>query len=117
MSRNIGQVKWFDSKSGYGFITSDNVDIFVHHSSIRLPDNVFRYLVQGEYVEFDIHTNVNDKYENQAHDVSGLNGGKLMCEIRAEEKNRRNSYKKSKQDSVPPKEMKKSLAYLFRRSS
>lgn len=31
---NNGVVKWFDSKKGYGFITSEDKDIFVHYSGI-----------------------------------------------------------------------------------
>jgi len=107
MSRVIGQVKWFNSKTGYGFITVDGDDIFVHHSSIRLPDDVYRYLVQGEYVELDIHTNETGDHKYQAHDVYGLNGGKLMCEIRSEEKKRRTLYKKSKQESETPRKQSK----------
>ena len=44
----------------YGFITFMNndkfvgSDIFVHHSSIVSKENLYKYLVQGEYVEFKI---------------------------------------------------------------
>lgn len=48
-----GIVKWFDSKKGYGFITTqDGKDVFVHYSAI--PGDGFRKLEQGEKVEFDL---------------------------------------------------------------
>ena len=48
-----GKVKWFNESKGFGFITSDdNVDIFVHHSSIE--GNGFKTLAEGESVTFDI---------------------------------------------------------------
>lgn len=50
-TREIGTVKWFDSKKGYGFITrSTGKDIFVHHSAIMAEG--YRNLVEGERVEF-----------------------------------------------------------------
>ncbi len=49
--REIGTVKWFDSKKGFGFITRETgKDIFVHHSAI-VADG-FRDLAEGEKVEF-----------------------------------------------------------------
>lgn len=52
-----GKVKWFKSDKGYGFIESKehNSDIFVHHSNILMDG--FRYLEQGNKVEFDIERN------------------------------------------------------------
>ncbi len=48
-----GKVKWFNESKGFGFITSDdNVDIFVHHSSIE--GNGFKTLAEGESVTFDV---------------------------------------------------------------
>ena len=55
-----GRVKWFNNKAGYGFITindcntNEERDIFVHHSEIRVEQSQYKYLVQGEYVEFDL---------------------------------------------------------------
>jgi CspA family cold shock protein len=86
-ARVTGRVKWFNNKAGYGFITlvdGDNreTDVFVHHSSISLKDQ-YRYLVQGEYVEFSlIPTNEGSSHKYQAGDVKGINGGMLMCETR-----------------------------------
>lgn len=48
-----GQVKWFDSKKGYGFITGENgKEIFVHFSGI-LTDG-FKSLNEGQNVEFEV---------------------------------------------------------------
>ena len=86
-SRMIGQVKWFNNKAGYGFITvSDGKyvgkDIFAHYSTIRVGDTQYRYLVQGEYVEFQLSISTNTAHEFQATHISGIKGGLLMCETR-----------------------------------
>ena len=48
-----GQVKWFDQKKGYGFITrEDGDDLFVHYSAIN--GDGFRTLDEGDEVEFEI---------------------------------------------------------------
>ncbi len=48
-----GKVKWFNESKGFGFITSeDNVDVFVHYSSIE--GNGFKTLVEGDNVSFEI---------------------------------------------------------------
>lgn len=87
--RSLGQVKWFNNKAGYGFITMNDSadenagkDIFVHYSSIRVTNSQYKYLTQGEYVEFSLEKSSSEKHELQANDVSGLKGGKLMCEVR-----------------------------------
>lgn len=48
-----GQVKWFDQKKGYGFITrEDGDDIFVHYSAI--DSQGFKTLNEGDEVEFEV---------------------------------------------------------------
>lgn len=89
VSKTAGRVKWFNNKSGYGFITvsageHEGDDIFVHHSSISVDKEQYRYLVQGEYVEFVLKEMVDSDHKWQASDVSGISGGKLMCETRLE---------------------------------
>ena len=50
-TKEVGIVKWFDTKKGYGFITRESgKDVFVHHSAI-IADG-FRNLTEGEEVEF-----------------------------------------------------------------
>ena len=100
-----GRVKWFNNKAGYGFITvtdtdqdKNGSDIFVHHSSIGVLNQQYKYLVQGEYVNFNLVKTENDKHEYQAADVSGINGGKLMCETRRDFKIARSSYKDNEKD-------------------
>ena len=93
----IGRVKWFNNKAGYGFITVTDgeragMDVFVHHSSISV-DNQYKYLVQGEYVEFCIVKSSTDKHEFQSTNISGINGGRLMCETRKQMLSERKSRK------------------------
>ena len=89
-----GRVKWFNNKAGYGFITvidgpdvGDKVgmDIFAHHSAICVHEEQYKYLVQGEYIEFTL-SSVESKqdYQWQASDIKGMKGGKLLCETRNE---------------------------------
>jgi cold shock CspA family protein len=85
--RYVGQVKWFNNKAGYGFITMTNEenkesDIFTHYSTVQVGDSQYKYLVQGEYVEFELIDSTNDKHQYQASNVTGIKGGKLMCETR-----------------------------------
>lgn len=85
--RHVGQVKWFNSKAGYGFITMKNesnedVDIFTHYSTVKVVDSQYKYLVQGEYVEFELTESTNENHKYQATNVTGIQNGKLMCETR-----------------------------------
>jgi len=96
--RVIGRVKWFNNKAGYGFITvtdgsRSGSDVFIHHSAINVESQQYKYLVQGEYVNFDVvHTN-SGTHEWQASNVSGVNSGKLMCETRREYKIARTNFR------------------------
>lgn len=83
----IGRVKWFNNKSGFGFITAcdgdlKDKDIFVHWSAVKVENSQYKYLVQGEYVEFDIVKSEKGEHEHNAVNVSGVKGGNLMCETR-----------------------------------
>jgi CspA family cold shock protein len=86
-TRITGRVKWFNSKAGYGFITACegelvDKDIFVHYSSIKSDASHYKYLTQGEYVDFSLTKPSNEKHEFHAVDVSGVKGGPILCETR-----------------------------------
>ena len=98
--RFTGRVKWFNNKAGYGFITVTDgskagSDIFVHHSSIKIDTEQYKYLVQGEYVDFNLTEVTSSSHEYQAGDVSGIKGGKLMCETRNELRSTRTQHRES----------------------
>jgi cold shock CspA family protein len=86
--RRTGIVKWFDSRGGFGFITilkgdeNEGKDIFVHYSTLATVSSQYKYLVLGEYVEFELTKAENEKYEYFAKNVTGIRGGNLMCESR-----------------------------------
>ena len=89
-NKMFGKVKWFNNKAGYGFITmkeeesTSGTDIFVHHSSLTCDSDQYRYLVQGEYVEFvvDKLESGENSHENQAKHITGILANDLMCETR-----------------------------------
>ena len=51
MQKLIGKVKWFSDAKGWGFITKDGVDYFVHHSRIEMDG--FRKLLENQTVQFE----------------------------------------------------------------
>ena len=93
-NKMAGCVKWFNMKTGFGFLTvvqsvrgsdlSVGSEIFVHHSNVKVAEEQYRFLVQGEYVEFDVSNVANGQHSCQAVNVTGMFGGKLMCETRNE---------------------------------
>jgi len=107
--RFTGRVKWFNNKAGYGFITASDgdksgADIFIHHSSIRVDAEQYKYLVLGEYVEFGLSSVSTSEHEFQASDVTGIKGGKLMCETRHDMVAARPGYKAPAQTREPTQE-------------
>ena len=89
LAKCTGRVKWFNSKTGYGFITITGgdeslaqKDVFVHHSAINTGSKLYKYLVQGEYVCVDVGKTSGGQHEYQIMTVSGIDGGMLMCETR-----------------------------------
>lgn len=88
-----GQVKWFNTKTGFGFITVksegeyQSQDIFVHHSDLSVDGDQYRYLVMGEYVEFTLKS-TDDEHKVKATGVQGVLGGPLMCRVRFENSQR-----------------------------
>ena len=85
--RTTGRVKWFNNKAGYGFITATTgaqagTDVFAHHSGLAVASQQYRYLVQGEYVEFQMNSVEGGAHRFQAADITGIGRGMLMCETR-----------------------------------
>lgn len=87
VARLTGKVKWFNNKAGFGFVTAcdgelRDKDVFVHYSSINVPSEQYKYLVQGEYVDFELSKPEKGEHEYHAVAISGVKGGSLMCETR-----------------------------------
>ena len=77
----LGQVKWFDNKLGYGFVTvltndHKDKDIFVHQTNIFPLETEYRTLSKGEYISL----NVSEDDKVQAMNVTGVLGGSLRCD-------------------------------------
>ena len=101
LERFTGRVKWFNNKAGYGFITvtdgpKSGTDVFVHHSSIKVVSEQYKYLVQGEYVDFSLSDTKTSNHEYQAGEVCGIKGGQLMCETRRDSRVTRSQYRSTK---------------------
>jgi hypothetical protein len=106
-----GCVKWFNMKTGFGFLTvvqgvcgndlKVGSEIFVHHSNVKVAEEQYRFLVQGEYVEFDVSNVANGQHSCQAINVTGMFGGKLMCETRNEVRQQRGGDEDGDDSYVP----------------
>ena len=66
--RTTGVVRWFDGSKGYGYITAEGQEIFVHYSAIT--GSGIQNLLQGDRVEFLIE---DSQRGPQAVDVTRLN--------------------------------------------
>lgn len=105
MAREMGQVKWFNNKIGYGFIKligkNEQKDIFVHHQNIKPLESNYRTLKTGEYVEFTLDSNCEGSHSEQAVNVTGVLGLELQCDFisRANKKRKgKKNYDESGQD-------------------
>ena len=81
--RYLGRVKWFNNKAGFGFVTCldgdrKEDDVFVHHTGVNVASEQYKYLVQGEYVNFSVKKTDNTEHPYQACDVRGVLDGLLM---------------------------------------
>ena len=98
----LGQVKWFDNKLGYGFVTvltntHKGKDIFVHQTNICPLETEYRTLSKGEYISL----NVSEDDKVQAMNVTGVLGGSLRCdEPRPGPRGGRRGKRVAREDSV-----------------
>ena len=101
----LGQVKWFNAKAGFGFVTvlegeNKGKEIFAHHSGVKTSKEQFRYLVEGEYVEMEVSESEKGEHKHQSKMVTGVMGGKLMCEVREEGEKKERKEKKTVMDQL-----------------
>ncbi len=120
MNRYLARVKWFDRKKGFGIVTivslvgssneGENVvekgtDVFVHHSSLVTSDDVYRYLMEDEYVETSLTSRGKKEDEStnnyQCFKVSSPDSeSKLLCELKRRVKQpRRNTRRGPRRDT------------------
>ena len=85
VGETLGRCKWFNGRKGYGFLTTvgteNPTDVFVHHSNVNVGEEQYKYLVEGEYVSFNLTESNDSEHKHQASNVTGVHGGKLMCEL------------------------------------
>jgi len=83
-----GTVKWFNVKSGYGFITRNDTkdDVFVHHTAIISKNAMKKFptLGDGELVEFDVI--IDKKGMSLASNVSGPKGAAVKGSLYARDR-------------------------------
>lgn len=81
----VGRVASYSSKKGYGFLEDLDTKalVFVHHSSLVKQQPGWRDLWIGEYVNYVLLSDKDGRVG--ARNVTGINGGPLMCESRTRE--------------------------------
>ena len=99
--RVMCRVKWFNNKSGFGFATTltDNQDVFVHHTAVKVSKEQYRYLVQGEYIEVGLEELTEGNHKWQAVNITGIQGGPLMCETRQQQRDDNEQHKNNTKSS------------------
>lgn len=128
--RLTGRVKWFNNRAGYGFITvtdgeRSGTDVFVHHTAITVANQQYKYLVQGEYVDFMFTFTQGGIHSFIATCVTGIKNGSLMCETINDTKTK-NSYQPSglgdskytqRMNEMRPHQIKVYSHQIFRRNN
>ena len=75
----LGKVKWFNLKSGFGYVTRDDngQDVYAHYTSVakKNPDHRLRSLGEGELVKFNI---VDTTKGLEAIEITGPNGEAVL---------------------------------------
>lgn len=91
----LGRIKWFNSSKGYGFVTDchSQQDVFAHHSGVTVKSECWKTLYPGEYVTYEVH--VDDSGKSHAVNITGVEGGPLLCETRHELNRQKSEYKKN----------------------
>lgn len=105
--KEIGRVKKFIPKKGYGFIITENKDkneeLFVYRSDLCVKNREicrFPKLFPGEFVEFNVINETRKEGKlKRAISVSGLGNSTLSCEFVAE---MRNEERKKRPLPTPP---------------
>ena len=73
----------------------------VHHTGLKIEKEQYKYLVQGEYINFNLTKSSTDTHEFQATNVTGAYGGVLMCETRnANQYTREKGGKRTRENEV-----------------
>lgn len=84
----VGQVRFFDHKKGFGFIdvldndsSNHGKEIFFHYSEIKC-DSTFKKVIPGELVEFDIVKNTSDDPDKNQKGVNirGVRGATMLID-------------------------------------
>jgi CspA family cold shock protein len=74
------QVKWFNKKKGFGFVTDGTgKEYFCHHSDISISG--YRFLRAGEYVRGEL-VSMEDSKQKLSNIRAPTDWGTLMCQVR-----------------------------------
>lgn len=66
--RATGIVRWFDGSKGYGYISAEGEEVFVHYSAIT--GNGVKNLLEGDKVEFVVEDSLRGPQATQVTRLS-----------------------------------------------